>query len=165
MVRCRKRKAAFAPIIAVPMLTNAVRDCMIKRAPTWCTALVAIALAAPVSAAASRSALDRDLESYAVASCMIATQIPSLVEQGQGWAGALVERSHGPIEEFHLIATVVEEEIRVSGFAVGHRDAPVASGSVMLHMLTCGEIIDAPRVARAIGRARTALAHAYRRAR
>ena len=132
----------------------------------WFFAAIAVASGVlPMGGAVARSALDRDLEGYAIASCMIASRDTVLMEQGQGWAGAIVQRSHGPIEIFSGVSKVVNEKIRVSGFAVGHQDGPVQSNGTKLFMLTCGEIIDQPSIVRAVARARLKLARYYKKSR
>ena len=132
----------------------------------WFFAAIAVASGVlPTGSALARSALDRDLEGYAIASCMIASRDTVLMEQGQGWAGAIVQRSHGRIEIFSGVSKAVDEKIRVSGFAVGHQDGPVQSNRAKLFMLTCGEIVDQPNVARAVARARLQLARYYKKPR
>lgn len=131
----------------------------------FAAAIVVASCGLPMSSAVARSELDRDLDGYAIASCMIASHSPVLIEQGHGWAGAIVQRSHGPIKIFQQIASAVNQEIRVSGFALGHRDGPVQSSRLNLFMVTCGEIVDNRRVAIAIARARVSLVRYYNKSR
>jgi hypothetical protein len=132
----------------------------------WLINVIVIATCGtPLTDALARPQLDRDLSGYAIASCMIASGDAVLSEQGEGWSGAIVQRSRGPIETFQVITSAVKAEIKISGFAVGHRDGPVNSGSSTLFMLTCGEIIDRPRVADAMAKARMRLVNYYRKPR
>jgi hypothetical protein len=129
------------------------------------TATIVASCSLTAADAEARSAIDRDVSGYAIASCMIASGDAILIEQGQGWANAIVQRSRGRIETFQVIPKAVNEEIKVTGFAVGRRDGPIQLKNPKLFMLTCGEIADRPRVARAIARARQALVGFYKKPR
>jgi hypothetical protein len=124
---------------------------------------ILIVPAAEASAQAkTRSALDRDLDGYAISTCLLETDNTALKEQGGRWAGAIVQRSHGPIEAFSLVADAVRAEIKEKGFAQGHDDGPIASGAIAMPMLTCGEMTDQPKVAHAMSKAKAALRRHYR---
>jgi hypothetical protein len=123
---------------------------------------ILIVPAAEASAQAkTRSALDRDLDGYAVSTCLMETDNAALKDQGARWAGAIVQRSHGPIEAFSRVADAVRVEIKENGFAQGHDDGPVATGAISMPMLTCGEVTDQPKVAHAMSKAKAALRKHY----
>jgi len=125
-------------------------------------ALIVLLFSGGSAQAKARSALDRDLDDYAISTCLLETDNTALKEQGGRWAGAIVQRSHGPIEAFSLIADAVRAEIKEKGFAQGHDDGPIASGAIAMPMLTCGEMTDQPKVAHAMSKAKAALRRHYR---
>jgi len=118
----------------------------------------------PVPVAAARTALDRDLEGYAMASCLSYVDEAALKDQGDAWASAISQRSHGDFQAFLPVAKAVKAELARTGVGVGHLDGPVGSAFSM-PVLTCAEMQDRPTVQRAIATARAKLRRAYRMAR
>lgn len=115
---------------------------------------------APAGAGTARGAIERDVEGYAVASCLASLDDASLKDGGRRWAGAIVQRGHGEIERFTAVSDAVKAERAATPMAMGHDDdRPMAA--VPLPLLYCGEIIDAPRVRTAIDAAIAALRPAY----
>ena len=107
-----------------------------------------------------RSALQRDVEGYAAAACLVRQREPLLKEQGGAWASAIVQRSHGDIDPFNDVAKAVNAELRRSPVAIGRDDATGKDRS--MPVLRCGEIVDTPSVRAAIDRAEARLAPNYR---
>jgi len=109
-----------------------------------------------------RSDVQRDVEGYAIASCLIGQKDAYLRDQGDAWASVIVQRSHGDAEYFKQVADVVDTEIKQGHVAVMR----VESGSAQskeLPVLTCAEIIDVPSVRESINSAVKKLTPAYRR--
>ncbi|WP_230632325.1 hypothetical protein [Sphingomonas sp. Leaf37] len=129
--------------------------------------ILAVLPLAPCSAAAAvppstvPSALDRDLAAYAVASCFAAMPQPHLKEQGERWAGAVIQRGHGSPEQWSPVADAVAAELKRAGIAQGQGDGPQAP-TVPLPVMTCGEITHAATVRAAIAIARRALTVDYK---
>jgi hypothetical protein len=110
-----------------------------------------------------RPAVQRDVEGFAIATCLSKQEEPSLREQGGAWISVVVERSHGDIQPFTEVADAVTAELAKGNMPVVHRDdGPVRM--LRAPVLYCGEIIDEPAVAVAVDKAIKKLAPAYRRA-
>ncbi len=116
--------------------------------------------ALPAWAGCRRSALDRDLEDYVMASCLTMAGDAALKEQGHAWAGAILQRSHGDFQNFLPLADVVGKELERTGVGMAHRDGPVGS-ELPVPVLTCAEMRDRPAVQRAMAAARQTLRRAY----
>jgi len=130
----------------------------------WTSALIAFAVVVAPSAVPAqtpRTALERDLDGFVMASCLAKAENPALKEQGDAWAGAVVQRSHGDFEIFKTLGKVVADELALTGFGVAHRDGPAAL-DLPLPALTCAEMRDRPAVRRALQAARAKLSPAYR---
>lgn len=126
-------------------------------------ALLAGSCAVTAGAAPAPSpSLLRDLDAYAAASCLAALDHPFLKDQGERWAGAVVQRSAGPIAAWRPVADAVRLELKRAGIAQAQGAGPRAP-ALALPVMTCGEIADAPPVRRAIARAAATLTGAYPR--
>ncbi len=121
---------------------------------------VAVAIARPATAAPDRSALQRDLVDYAMASCFAAQPDPYLKDQGQRWAGAVMQRAHGPVELWTPVADAVARELGRTGIGGAQPDRPGLPG-IPLPVMTCGEITETPSVRMAIETAARALRADY----
>ena len=128
----------------------------------WILALVTSVSVLWTTDARARTPIERDLADFAIASCLTKVDSPVLREQGQLWAGAIAQRSHGKIEIFQKVADVVFLDLEETGVAVGHGDNPTSDANRPMPMLTCGEIVDRPVVLKAIGKAKASLRRAYR---
>jgi hypothetical protein len=111
--------------------------------------------------AAPRSALERDVESYAIASCLVGLDQPYLKDQGDGWASVIIQRAKGGMPAFRAVAAAVKAELAKGNMAIIHSEEPGAKDKP-LPVLYCAEIIDAPSVHAAIGKAVKKLSPAYR---
>ena len=111
--------------------------------------------------AGARSAVQRDVEGYAVATCLASQKQPYLKDQGDGWASAIVQRSHGKVSELNDVAAAVKAEMAGGHVGVIHVDGDPPHDEEA-PILYCAEIVDAPRVATAIDKAIKKLAPAYR---
>lgn len=96
-----------------------------------------------------RTDLLRDLEGYAIASCLVYQSDPYLQDQGDAWASVIVQRSQGDLEVFTNLATQVKNEVGKGEMAV-IRDEAGAGKDKALPVLYCGEIIDKPAIRSAI---------------
>lgn len=133
---------------------------MIRLAVATGLQIAALASAAAVAAPAhGRSALQRDIESYATAACLSRQREPLLKEQGDAWASAIIQRSHGSIDHFTTVAKAVDGELKRRPVAVGHDEATGKDKS--LPALLCGEIGDSPLVRAAMVRAEAQLSRDY----
>lgn len=110
--------------------------------------------------AGGQEALARDVAAYAVASCLARLDEPFLREQGVLWAGAVVQRGHGPVEPLIALAEAVEAELARTGVAQGKPDGPGAPTKPM-PLMTCGEIVHRPAVRAATARTAAALRPSY----
>jgi len=135
---------------------------MTKRHLNRIAIFVAMIGSATVAIAAPRSAVQRDVESYAMASCFTALDDPFLKRQGDLWAGGIVQRGKGSIETFRRVADAVRREMATAKVPIAHGDGG-PQGDVPVPLLYCVEMIDAARVRAAIDRAITQLTPAYRR--
>ncbi len=125
-------------------------------------AAVAVCTGAKAGAAIGRSAVQRDVEGYAIASCLVGQKSPYLKDQGDGWASVIVQRGKGDLEVFRTVESAVKAELAKGDMAVIRNEVgPEPDKS--LPVLYCGEIIDKPAVRAAIRKAIAKLARAYRR--
>lgn len=129
----------------------------------WLGALLISGCAsAPVGGvAAAADQMGLDMAAYAEASCLAAQKQTYLRDQGERWAGAVIQRGAGPIETWKAIGDAVDKELARSGIAQGQGDGPAAP-TVPLPIMTCGEIANMPSVRAEIARAATVLSPAYR---
>jgi hypothetical protein len=111
--------------------------------------------------ASPRDPLQRDAESYAVAACLAALDDPDLADEGQRWGGAVVERSHGPIEPLLAIGNAMKEEMARTPMLLG-RDEERPMKPRPIAVMYCSELIDSPTVRDSIGAARRQLEQEYR---
>jgi hypothetical protein len=113
----------------------------------------------PVKAKTKPAARD-DLVQYATASCLAFQQNEYLKDQGERWAGAVMQNAHGPIEKWTPVADAVKAELARSGVAQGRGEGP-QSPTVPLPVMTCGRIAATPTVSRSIDAAANALVDDY----
>jgi hypothetical protein len=86
---------------------------------TRTAALLALACASTGSKIAyGRSDVQRDVEGYAISSCLTSQKDAYLKDQGDGWASVIVQRSHGDIEHFKKVADAVNSEVAEGHVAV-----------------------------------------------
>lgn len=115
-------------------------------------------MAMPVPGRALRA--ERDLVAYASASCFAMQAEPLLKQQGELWAGGVMQRAHGPVEVWTPVVDAVRAELKRSGVGVAKPER-VDAPPVTLPLMTCGEIADTPAVRRAIDIAMKAVASQY----
>jgi hypothetical protein len=111
--------------------------------------------------AAERSAVEQDVEGYAIASCLKAQDQPYLKDQGDGWASAIIQRSKGAPDAFVAVGTAVKAEVAKGGMAV-IRNETGPEKSKPLPVMYCSEIVNAPSVHAAITKAIKTLTPSYR---
>jgi hypothetical protein len=106
------------------------------------------------------AALRDDLVGYATASCLLLQDNSYLQDQGQRWAGAIMQNAHGGVEKWAPVAAAVRAELATSGVAQGQGEGPRAP-TTPLPVMTCGRITSTPIVRRAIDLAARSLAADY----
>jgi hypothetical protein len=124
-------------------------------------AVIAAGIVMSGTAALGRPSVQRDVEGYAIATCLSSQKEPFLKDQGDGWASAIVQRSHGGIEQFTSVAAAVKTELAQSHIPVIHQESD-SPHDKELPLLYCAEVIDAPGVDAAIRKAIRKLAPSYR---
>lgn len=114
-------------------------------------------------AGAPRTQVQRDVEGYAVASCLTHQTEPYLKDQGDAWASVIVQRMKGDIEVLAGIAEQVQRENAngAKGDMAVMRDETRPGQGKPLPVLHCGEVIDRPAVRAAIQKAIAALRPSY----
>jgi len=110
-----------------------------------------------MAASDGRDALQRDLEGYAVASCLVTLDDARLNEHGQAWAGSIVQRSRGPIEPFIAVYEVVKVEMPM----FMRRDEANPRVAQPMPVMYCAELIDAPAIRAALSVATQQLREDY----
>jgi hypothetical protein len=125
--------------------------------------LIAIAVSATMACADARArdAVQRDVESYAIASCLVAQKEPYLHDQGDAWASAIIQRAKGELDALTAVAAAVKAELAKGNMAVIRNEAEPMKGKA-LPVMYCTEVIDAPSVRSAINTAIKKLEPAYR---
>lgn len=102
----------------------------------------------------------RDVQGYAIASCLVKQDQPYLRDQGDAWASAIVQRGYGDIGILTDLARQVAAEVAQENMFIV-RDETIPGASKALPLVYCSEIIDQPAVRAAIQRAAIALKAAY----
>jgi len=125
------------------------------------TCAVSCATAA-LAADSTRPRVQRDVEGYAIATCLTYQAEPYLRGQGDGWASAIVQGGKGDINVLARLAARVKQELPKVPMAVIPSESGVGHDTT-LPILYCHELIDRPAVRAAIRQAIAALAPAYRR--
>ncbi|MDD4880188.1 MAG: hypothetical protein PHR30_04115 [Gallionellaceae bacterium] len=109
---------------------------------------------------ASRPEVLRDVEGYAVASCLANQTQPYLKDQGDAWASVIVQRMKGRLDVLASISEQVKRESAKGEMAVIRDDVGPAKDKT-LPVLYCGEIIDRPSVRAEIQKAVAELNPSY----
>ncbi len=107
-----------------------------------------------------RSKVLRDIEGYAIASCLTFQSNPYLKDQGDAWASVIIQRMKG---NPGILAGVVEQiklESKKGDMAV-IRDDVIPGQDKTLPVLFCSEIIDRPGVRAAIQKTTVVLEPLY----
>lgn len=107
-----------------------------------------------------RPVVVRDVEGYAIASCLVNQSQPYLEDQGDAWASVIVQRMKGDLEVFAGVAEQVKLETAKGEMAVVRNEAEPGTDKA-LPLLYCSEIIDKPAVRAAIQKAVAALNPSY----
>ena len=119
-------------------------------------------LCASTLTANDRTAVERDVESYAIATCLVNQQEPYLKDQGDGWASAIIQRAKGGLDAFTDVAAAVKAEL-TKGNMVVIRSETEPMKDKPLPVMYCGEIIDQPSVDAPIHKAVKKLKPSYGR--
>lgn len=104
--------------------------------------------------------VQRDVEGYAIASCLANQAEPYLKDQGDAWASAIVQRMKGDLDALAGVAETVKRENAAGNMAVIRDEAHPEKGKA-LPVLHCSEMIDRPAVHIAIQRAISTLRPSY----
>jgi hypothetical protein len=99
-----------------------------------------------------RSKILRDVEDFAIASCLAKQTQPYLKDQGSAWGYAIIEGGKAPVEDLMLIDDIVKREIAKGDTAWIPDDSNPKEGKAM-PVLYCVDIIDTPAVRTAIQKA------------
>jgi len=124
--------------------------------------LLVAAILLPASSAVARTPLQRDVEGFAVASCLAQQSPNDLKRQGEGWAQIIIERGHGSPKPLDALDHVVRTEAQRAPPYINRDEANPTKG-VPMPVAFCAELIDRPAVRAALVRTMAALAPAYRR--
>jgi hypothetical protein len=111
---------------------------------------------------APRPEVLRDIEGYAIASCLVNQPQPYLKDQGDAWASVIVQRMKGSPDVLAEIVEQVRLENKKGDMAV-IRDETEPGKDKTLPVLYYSEIIDKPAVRTAIQQAVEALNPSYGR--
>ncbi|MEE7465480.1 hypothetical protein MFUR16E_32065 [Methylobacterium fujisawaense] len=97
-----------------------------------------------------------------MAACLTSQDVPFLREQGYLWGGAVIQRGHGPLDDWTALARAVAA-------SAARRAMPMARGDGAVHdllkpmpLLFCHELVRSPAIRAAKIRAMRRLAPAYR---
>lgn len=110
---------------------------------------------------APRPEVLRDIEGYAIASCLTNQTQPYLKDQGDAWASVIVQRMKGSLDVLTSIAEQVKRENAKGDMAI-IRDEAGPGKDKALPVLYCNEIIDKPSVRSAIQKAVATLNPSYK---
>jgi hypothetical protein len=93
---------------------------MRKRFATVCFILAALNACATTQNIpdSGHNSASRDVEEYAIASCLFYQQQPFLKDQGDGWASAIIQRSKRGLDDFNAVADAVKMEISKGNMVV-----------------------------------------------
>lgn len=108
----------------------------------------------------ARSPLQRDVEGYAVATCLARQPSPYLKQQANGWGSAIVQRGHGGLEPLRAVAAAVVRELAHTPVPMA-RDEEHPMQPTSMPVQFCAEIIDRPAVRQVIDTTLTRLGPAY----
>ncbi|WP_044560954.1 hypothetical protein [Azospirillum sp. B4] len=103
----------------------------------------------PTALAAGRSSAQRDVEGYAIATCLVAQDQPYLKDQGYGWGEAIVQGRGRDPEALAPVTAAVTAALAKGDMPVARDESNPQQGKA-LPVLYCGEIIDKPTVRAAI---------------
>jgi hypothetical protein len=109
----------------------------------------------------ARSEVLRDVEGYAMASCLSHQTDPYLKDQGDAWASVIVQRMKGNVDVLAAIVEKVKRENAKENAAVIRNESGKEKDK-MLPILHCAEIIDNPFVRAEIQKAVIGLGPSYR---
>jgi len=82
----------------------------------------------------------KDVEGYAIASCLTYQESPYLKDQGDAWASVIVQRMKGGIDILSEISEIVKKEVDKGQMAV-IRSESINIKDKELPVLYCNEII------------------------
>jgi hypothetical protein len=128
-------------------------------------ALFVVCTFAPLATGApqTRTAVQRDVEGYAIASCLVRQTEPYLKDQGYAWIDVIIQRSEGDVEHLKRVAEAVEAQVAEGAMPMTRQEGAPKQAKA-LPVLLCAEIIDEEQVRSAIDKAIRKLSPAYRRA-
>jgi hypothetical protein len=87
----------------------------------------------------------RDVEGYAIASCLASQSHPYLKDQGDAWASVIIQRMHGDPSVLLDIVEQVAVEVEKGNMAVMRSDVEPGQDKI-LPVLFCNEIIYQPKI-------------------
>lgn len=84
--------------------------------------------------------IQKDIEGYAIASCLTYQESPYLQDQGDAWASVIIQRTKGNIDILPEIAEIIKAEVS-KGQMVIIRSENIKAKDKALPVLYCNEII------------------------
>lgn len=105
--------------------------------------------AEPTATMRGQEAVKRDVEAYAIASCLTYQQQPFLKDQGDGWASAIIQRFKGELDDLIAVAAVVKMEVS-KGDMVIIPDETSPEREMALPIAYCVDILNALSVHAAV---------------
>lgn len=117
--------------------------------------------ATSVSHATMRTQVEKDVEGYAIATCLtLQKDSDYLKDQGYGWADIIVQRGHGGLDAFDALAAAVKSEVENHPVPSITPDGPQKPKAMPVYY--CAEIIDQPQIRKSIDQTIKALKPHYR---
>lgn len=117
--------------------------------------------ATPIAATNGRDAARRDVESYAIASCLSYQKQPYLKDQGDAWASAVIQRSKGELDDFTAVAEAVKTEVAKGNMEV-IRVETGPEHEKALPVAYCYDLLQTPSVHVAVENAVNKLINSYK---
>lgn len=105
--------------------------------------------ATPTASVSGHEAAKRDVEAYAIASCLNYQRQPFLKDQGDGWASAVIQRFKGELDDLAAVAAVVKAEVS-KGNMIVIPDETVPEREMALPVAYCFDILNTPSVHAAV---------------
>jgi hypothetical protein len=131
------------------------------------------ALAKSAKTSSTRSDVQRDVEGYAVSSCLMtlkqkegvisAKDAEFLNQQGQYGVDIVIQRGEGDVETLFMVGPLVQAAMETKPISMVQGDGPFDERSHHAAIFYCVEIIDAPKVRASIDKAIAKLKPAYKK--
>jgi hypothetical protein len=131
------------------------------------------AIAKPAKTSTTRSDVQRDVEGYAISSCLMnlkqkvgiisAQDTAFLNQQGQHGVNIIIQRGEGDVETLFMVGRLVQATMATMPVTQVQGDGPMDERSHHAAIFYCAEIIDVPKVRASIDTAIAKLRSAYKK--